>query len=256
MKDLLALKGRRVLSQVYIRGPKEAAACEAAGVDLIVTENRGDIGAIREAAPDTFFTVGLLYGAHASVTETLRETYRLIGLGVDAIYCPQSVEYVAALAREAVPTVGHVGLIPYKSTWFGGFKAVGKTAAEARRVYDSALAHQEAGAIAVEMEVVPQEMAAAISSRLEILTIGMGAGSGCDAQYLFSTDILGDNEGHIPRHAKVYRNHRAEYERLHQDSIDAFSEFAADVASGAYPESGHSLVADPDEVAAFVAGLD
>ena len=256
VKDLLARKGQRTLAQVYVRGEREAAACEAAGIDMIVTENSGDLASIRAAAPNTFFTVGLLYRAHATPTEALREAYRLMELGVDAIYCPQSIEYVRTLAAEAVPTVGHVGLIPYKATWFGGFKAVGKTAAEARAVYDSALAHQEAGAIAVEVEVVPEEMASAISSHLEILTVGMGAGSGCDAQYLFSTDILGDNEGHVPRHAKVYRDHASEYRRLYEDSIAAFSEFAADVASGAYPEPGHSLAADPAEVAAFVDGLD
>jgi len=255
VKDLLAAKGQRTLAQIYVRNPKEASACETGGIDMIVTENSGDLAGIRKAAPNTFFTVGLLYGAHASIEEALREAYRLLSMGVDAIYCPQSVDYVAALANEAIPTIGHVGLIPYKATWFGGMKAVGKTAVEARKVYDSAKAHEDAGAIAVEVEVVPTEIASAISERLSILTVGMGAGSGCDAQYLFSTDVLGDNEGHIPRHAKVYRNHRLEYERLYQDSVAAFSEFARDVATGAYPEAGHSLKADPQELEAFLAAI-
>ena len=87
---------------------------------------------------------------------------------------------------------------PYRSSWFGGFKAVGKTAKEALDVYEKTLAYQEAGAIAVEMEVVPHQVASEISKRVDILVISMGSGAGCDAQYLFATDILGSNTGHVP----------------------------------------------------------
>lgn len=256
VKELLSLKGKRQLSQVYIRTPKEAAACEAAGIDLIVTEESSDLAGIRAAAPDTFFTVGLLYGVYPSVVDAMRGAYAAMSVGADAIYCPQSIEYVRAMATEAVPVTGHVGFIPYKNTWFGGFKAVGKTAQEALHIYESAMAHQDAGAIGVEVEIVPEAVATRISERLDILTIGMGAGSGCDAQYLFSTDILGDNEGHIPRHAKVYRDHKAELQRLYDDTVAAFSEFKADVDSGAYPADEHRLGIDPGELARFEAELD
>ena len=194
-----------------IRSPKEAFACEAAGIDLIITWERNDIAAVRAAAPDTFLTIGLVYGEYSSVSDALAGAYRALRLGADAIYCPQSLEYVRALANEAIPVVGHVGFVPYKKTWSGGFKAVGKTASEALEVYALARAYQEAGAIGLEIELVPEQVAGEISKRLDILTLGMGAGSGCDAQYLFATDILGDNEGHIPRHAKVYRDHKSEY---------------------------------------------
>jgi 3-methyl-2-oxobutanoate hydroxymethyltransferase len=84
----------------------------------------------------------------------------------------------------------------------------------------------------------------------------MGAGSGCDAQYLFSNDILGYTEGHVPRHSRVYRNLAAEYARLQQERIAAFSEFAADVASGAYPEDKHLVGMDAREIEAFREGLE
>lgn len=256
VRDLLDVKGQRQLSQVYVRNEREAAACEAAGIDLIVTEESSDIEAMRAAAPNTFFTVGLLYRRYASISEALRGAYGYMDQGADAIYCPQSIGYVQALADEAIPVTGHVGFIPYKNTWFGGFKAVGKTAAEAAAIYRAALAHQEAGAIGVEVEIVPHAVASAISRRLDILTIGMGAGPGCDAQYLFATDILGDNEGHIPRHARVYRDHRAEYRRLQDDAIAAFAEFKADVDSGNYPAAEHMLEIADDELAAFLDALD
>ncbi len=80
----------------------------------------------------------------------------------------------------------------------------------------------------------------------------MGAGPGCDAQYLFSEDILGENRGHMPRHAKVYRNFAAEYDRLQRERVAAYTEFIADVASGAYPEPKHVVQMAAEERAAFL----
>ncbi len=257
VKDLFALKGQRKLTQIYIRSAKEAAACEAGGIDMIVTTEQENITrAVRKAAPNIFFTFGLNYGRHVTIPDALRAAYDAMSAGADAIYCPQSLDYVTALSAEGIPTIGHVGLVPYKSTWFGGFKAVGKTLDEALAIYKRAIAFQEAGAIGVEVELVPEQVAAAISARLKILTFGMGAGAGCDAEYLFATDVLGDNEGHVPRHAKVYRNHKADYERLHQDSIAAFAEFKADVISGAYPEPRHLIRDKPDVVAEFLQAIE
>ncbi|TCR87892.1 ketopantoate hydroxymethyltransferase [Rhizobium sp. BK376] len=80
----------------------------------------------------------------------------------------------------------------------------------------------------------------------------MGAGSGCHAQYLLAEDVLGINRGHYPRHAKVYRNLAAEYDRLQRERIAAFSEFAADVKSGVYPERRHLVGIDESELKAFL----
>ena len=84
----------------------------------------------------------------------------------------------------------------------------------------------------------------------------MGAGTGCDAQYLFAEDILGYTRGHRPRHAKVYRDFRTEYDRLQRERADAFGEFAADVASGRYPEPEHLVPVDHEVVAGFIEHLD
>ena len=116
--------------------------------------------------------------------------------------------------------------------------------------------YEEAGAFAVEMEVVPTPVATEITKRTSMLVVGMGAGPHCDVQYLFSTDVLGDNEGHIPRHSKVYRNFKAEYARLHRESIGAFRELKRDVDSGAYPEARHEVSIAKRELDAFMKGLD
>jgi 3-methyl-2-oxobutanoate hydroxymethyltransferase len=242
VKDMFALKGKRVLSNVNVQSEAEARACGEAGVDIINSGMPVDgVAALAQAAPNCFFVNAIHYGHVASIPQALEQAYGFLRGGADAVYCSMSVDYVAAMAKEGIPCIGHVGLVPYKATWFGGMKAVGKTLDEAVAIYELAKRYEDAGAIGVEVEVVPEDIATAISQRLKILTFGMGAGSGCDSQYLFATDILGTNTGHVPRHSKVYRNHAAEYERLYRDSVAAFAEYHADVQSGAYPAEQHLL---------------
>lgn len=257
VKDIFDLKGKRQLTEVYVSTPAEASACEAAGIDLIITSERNDVSAIRKAAPNTFFSVGFINGGdYVNGDECIRNAFKAMNMGADAVYAGVSLRSVEAMANEGIPVVGHVGFIPYKSSWFGGFKAVGKTAESALKVYQRTLAYQEAGAIGVEMEIVPHQIAAEIARRVKIMVLSMGSGTGCDGQYLFATDILGTNTGHVPRHAKVYRNLAAEYERLHQETIAAFGEFKADVASGGYPASGHMVNAKDDEYRKFLEALE
>lgn len=123
-------------------------------------------------------------------------------------------------------------------------------------VFRRAKAYEDAGAIAIEVELVPEPVATEITKRVSILTVAMGAGAGCDAQYLFAKDILGYNEGHIPRHAKVYRNHRAEYDRLHQDAIAAFSEFKAETESEDFPAPGNTLKMPAGEFDDFMSQIE
>ena len=160
------------------------------------------------------------------------------------------------LAKEFIPVVGHVGLVPSRATWTGGFKAVGKTAEEALQLFKQIKSYEDAGAIAVELEVVPVEVATELSKRTSLLVWSMGAGAGCDAQYLFSNDILGYTEGHIPRHSKVYRDFRTEYDRLQLERISAFKEFVNDVDTGVFPETSHLVHMDDDELDRFFEGLD
>jgi 3-methyl-2-oxobutanoate hydroxymethyltransferase len=83
----------------------------------------------------------------------------------------------------------------------------------------------------------------------------MGAGAGCDAQYLFAEDILGEGKTRVPRHAKVYRDFAAEYARLQDERIAAFREFRTDVETGAFPEARHLVRMDPAERDRFLDGI-
>jgi 3-methyl-2-oxobutanoate hydroxymethyltransferase len=160
------------------------------------------------------------------------------------------------LRAEGVPIIGHVGLIPSKATWTGGFRAVGKTLESALLVWRQVKELEEAGAIGAEIEIVPDAVAAAIAPKTSLFLISMGAGAGCDAQYVFGCDLLGETRGHVPRHSKVYRNFAAEYDRLQQERIAAFKEYAADVRSGAFPEAKHLVGIAPGELEQFLEAIE
>ena len=250
--DLRDLKGKGQLTMLRVMTLDEAAAAEAAGIDIVSVP--ADLVAhprYREVAPTLFSMTGQTHLEAGTRDDYLRWACKVMQAGADAVYCSGGLGTVEHVAREHIPVVGHVGLVPSRATWTGGFKAVAKTAESARTLYDEIKAYEAAGAFAVEIEVVPIEVATEISRRVGILLWSMGAGPGCDAQYLFAEDILGTNRGHMPRHSKVYRNFAAEYDRLQAERVAAFREFIADVASGAYPEDGHVVHMDPDQLQAF-----
>ncbi len=254
--DLLSMKGKRQLSMLRVETLDEADAAERAGVDLVSVPPALLGPAFREAAPSVFAFPGLEYGDFVTAEEYIRAAFQALKAGGDAVYCAASLQTVRRMRDEGIPVCGHLGLIPSKATWTGGFRAVGKTALSALEIWRQTKALEEAGAFAAEIEVVPGDVASAISKRTAMLMLSMGAGSGCDAQYLFADDVLGANRGHVPRHARIYRNFAAEYDRLHQERIAAFSAYVADVKSGAYPGEAHLVGIDPAELEAFLLALE
>jgi 3-methyl-2-oxobutanoate hydroxymethyltransferase len=238
--DIRAQKGKYQYSKIHLEDWEELAAAEQAGIDILSIPPHMMLDPrLREFAPTAFVIPGMSIYDHPGTTDDfLRWGYKMVSAGADAVYCPASFQTVRRMADEGIPVIGHVGLIPSKCTWTGGYKAVGKTAESAIDIWKMVKEYEEAGAFGAEIEVVPPDIAAEISKRTSLFMISMGSGSGCDAQYLFSTDILGENRGHVPKHAKVYRNFAAESERLQRERIAAFKEYAADVQSGAFPEAG------------------
>jgi 3-methyl-2-oxobutanoate hydroxymethyltransferase len=253
--DLRALKGKRQLTMLFVDNVDEAAAASAAGIDMLSIIDPLWTSQMREAAGDCFVQVGLLYGQLCTYEDYLRAAHAAMMKGGDACYCAASLDTIAKLSEEGLPIISHVGLIPSKATWTGGFKAVGKTAASALQVYKHVKQLEAAGAIGAELEVVPDRVAAEISKRTSLIMLSMGAGAGADAQYLFAEDVLGYTRGHQPRHAKAYRNFRAEFERLQQERIAAFKEFRGDVETGAYPEARHTVPIAESEFKEFLEGL-
>jgi 3-methyl-2-oxobutanoate hydroxymethyltransferase len=254
--DLRADKGKGQKTMLRYFTLDEAAAAEAAGIDIAsVPPELVSHPDYRAKAPGMFSMTGKAHPEAGTADDYLRFCGQMLQTGADALYCSASLQTVEYLTREYIPIVGHVGLVPSRATFTGGFRAVGKTAEAAIALFHECRRYQEAGAFAVEIEVVPVEVATAISARLDILLWSMGAGAGCDAQYLFAEDILGENRGHMPRHAKVYRNFAVEYDRLQAERIAAFTEFRTDVANGAFPESRHVVTMAEGEREAFLKGI-
>lgn len=249
VQDLLACKGKRQLAYVQVAREEEAIAAAAAGMDMIGTAFIPERKHFAQAAKGAHFQFGLPWGNHTNASEALRDAMAAMQAGAQSVYCGMSPYIVEAIAREGVPVICHIGLVPPKATWTGGFKAVGKTADQARHLLSQARDFENAGAFAVEMEVVPEALATAITTRTSMLTISLGSGGGCDAQYLFSADLLGENTGHLPRHAKTYRNFAAERERLQAERIAAYREYMADVASGAFPAKENTVSMDESVLA-------
>jgi 3-methyl-2-oxobutanoate hydroxymethyltransferase len=254
--DMRALKGRRQISMLFVETVEEAAAASAAGIDMLSIIAPVWTPAMRAAAGRCFVQVGLLYGEVCTYEDYLRAAHNALRLGGDCIYCAASLDTITKLAAEGIPVVGHVGLIPARRTWTGGFRAVGKTADSAMSVYKAVKDLEAAGAFAAEIEVVPERVATEIAKRTSLVLLSMGAGAGCDAQYLFAEDILGTNRGHMPRHSKVYRNFAAEFDRLQAERVAAFREFVADVESRAFPEAGHVVHMDPAQLRVFMDRID
>ncbi len=148
---------------------------------------------------------------------------------------------VHRLVGAGIPVMGHIGLTPQSVHHFGGYKVQGRDEARAAELIDDAIALQEAGAFSVVLECVPAPLAFAITARLSIPTIGIGAGGGCDGQVLVLHDMLGLTDG---EYTFVKR-----YAGLGATTQDAVSTFVHDVINGAFPDEKHGFGMDEEVLA-------
>jgi 3-methyl-2-oxobutanoate hydroxymethyltransferase len=159
-----------------------------------------------------------------------------------------TLDRIRAIVGAGIPVMGHLGLTPQSATALGGFRAQGRTADAALQLVDDALAVQAAGAFALVLECVPAEIAAAVTERVGIPTIGIGAGNKTDGQVLVWHDLLGIGAGSSPRFVERYAD-------LHQASLDAVGRYVKDVRTRTFPSERHTYAISDDELAAFQAGL-
>ena len=212
VKDLMYLKGKRVLVETVPFSTEEAVAAEEAGID------------------------------HPSSCRA----------GADAIMCQWSPRLIEAATEAGVPVQGHAGLVPRRSTWTGGLKAVGKTLEEAIWIFNQIKEFEEAGAYAVEVEVVPEDLLIEITKRTSLLTSSIGAGKGGDIQFLFAEDILGNNGPPYPRHSKQYRELYKMKREMQLERIAGFKEFIEEVKNGNFPLEEHVIKAPSGLIESFV----
>ena len=150
--------------------------------------------------------------------------------------CPQ----IEAIVQAGIPVCAHIGLTPQSVNALGGHRVQGKTEAAAKKLLEDALAVQQAGAFAVVIEAVPEKLASLITEKLDIVTIGIGAGNGCDGQVLVYQDMLGLFSDFTPKFVKRYAN-------IGEMMTAAFRQYDQDVKSAAFPSKEHTYQID-DEI--------
>lgn len=210
--------------------------------------------AARRATKRGLFLVDMPLGSfQISDEDAVRNAVRLVKeAGADGVKLEgggSSVARARAIVAAGIPVMGHIGLTPQSSTMLGGYKAQGRTAAKARQLFADAQGLQAAGCFAIVLEAVPARVSARISEALRIPTIGIGAGPACDGQVLVWHDLLGINEGPMPRFVKQYA-HVADTIRK------ALETYAADVRNGTFPSDEHGYKIPAEELKLFESELE
>jgi len=179
------------------------------------------------------------YGSfHLSEEQTLANALRFIkdaGAGAVKIEgaSARRLHLIESMVEAEIPVMGHVGLTPQSIKHLGRFKMAGKTDAEAELILQSAVQLEQAGVFAVILECIPMELAGIVTNRLTVPTIGIGAGPHCDGQILVFHDLVGFNNGYLPKFVKKYAD-------LQTVLSEAVGGYAADVREGRFPEEIHS----------------
>ncbi len=204
-------------------------------------------------APNTFIIMDMPFMSYqVSVEQAVANAGRLIKeTGANAIKLEGGAAVKAqikAIVDSGIPVCAHIGMTPQSANKFGGFKVQGKGEANARQVLEDALAVQEAGAFMCVLECVPPKLAALITSKVEMITIGIGAGVGCDGQVLVNHDMLAMSGDFKPKFVK-------QFAQVGQMMIQAYKDYDAEVKGGTYPAPEHSY-AKSDCSDEFLASLD
>jgi 3-methyl-2-oxobutanoate hydroxymethyltransferase len=243
---ITALKGtHRQFTQVTAGSAEEAAAAEAAGIEMAVCL-AGVVPDVRRGSSKLFLT--------AAIDELLATAFRALSDGADAVITARRLDAVRLLAAEGVPVMGHLGFVPKRSTQYGGVRAVGNTAAEAIDLWQQFQLLEDAGAFAVECELIPAKVLAEIHRRTGMATISLGSGPDADVMFLFSSDICGESP-RTPRHARVYGDVAGLQRQIADERVRALTAFRADVLSGSFPSEAEVSQIAPDELARFIESL-
>src|SRR5258707_2536760 len=205
--------------------------------------------AVRRGAQNTFVLGCMPYQSYHTIERALANATRFMQeAGCDAVK-PQGgksqAHVLKALVDAGIPTASHIGLTPHTVAMFGGFRIQGRTADAAMKILEDALAIQDADCFMLEFEAVLAKIAAVISKQLEIPTIGIGAGVGCDGQILLCHDLLGVFTDFKPKFTKRFAN-------LTEVAVKGITQYINEVKAGTFPDDDHSYAVDDKEYEKFV----
>ena len=257
--DLLSRKGGAPLSMLTAYDYHTACTIDEAGIDMIlVGDSLGNVmlgyentlavtvedmihhgKAVCRGAKNTFVVVDMPFMSYqTSVSDAVRNAGRImketncqaVKLEGGAVYADR----IKAIVEAGIPVVAHIGLTPQSVNMLGGYKVQGKTVEAAQHLIDDAKAVAEAGAFAITLECVPAALAKKMTESVPALTIGIGAGNGCDGQVLVYQDMLGYTDGFTPKFVKKYAN-------LHEVMLEAFKQYKAECENRTFPTPSHTF---------------
>ncbi len=256
--DIRQLKGKRQLTEVALFHVEEASAIAEAGIDCMTMRFSPDnphlARAARAAAPHIFMNCSLPLTSVTSRKEARRVALDAMELGADSVICQWSPRFIEAAAECGVPVRGHIGLVPRRSTWTGGLRPVGKTVEQAMVLAKQLKDLENAGAWAVECEVIPSRVLQELSRRTSLITVSLGSGPS-DVQFLFAQDILGDGRAPFPRHSRQYCDLQELRDQMHRMRVSAFQKFAEDVENGDFPAAAEEVAINDVNFADIVDAL-
>lgn len=251
--DLLERKGKVPVSMLTAYDYNTARTIDEAGIDMIlVGDSLGNVmlgyettlavtvddmihhgKAVCRGAKEAFVVIDMPFMSYQpSVEDAVRNAGRIVKkTGCQAVKLEGGEEYadrISAIVTAGIPVVAHIGLTPQSVNALGGYKVQGKSLEQARRLLSDAAAVEAAGAFAITLECVPAPLATMITERTDVLTIGIGAGSGCDGQVLVYQDMLGYTDGFVPKFVKKYAD-------LHGVMLDAFRQYKHDCEERTFP---------------------
>jgi len=263
--DLLSRKGQQPVSMLTAYDYNTARIMDEAGIDMIlVGDSLGNVmlgyentlavtvddmihhgKAVCRGAKQAFVVVDMPFMSYqTSVEDAVRNAGRIMKeTNCQAVKLEGGVEYadrIKAITQAGIPVVAHIGLTPQSFNALGGYKVQGKSLEQAQKLIKDAEAVEKAGAFAITLECVPAPLAKLITEQSDALTIGIGAGNGCDGQVLVYQDMLGYTGGFVPKFVKKYAD-------LHSVMLEAFKQYKEECANRSFPEVSQSY-AISDEV--------
>ncbi|WP_371229012.1 3-methyl-2-oxobutanoate hydroxymethyltransferase [Roseovarius sp. 2305UL8-3] len=254
IKDLQDNKGKQKYTMVTAVNRAEAEACAAAGIHTISCDY-DDYDEVRAGAPSTLIITALPPTQFTTNDDILRAGFSAMERGSDGLYTCRGLRTIEMLAHEGFAVMSHIGVLPRHSTRYGGMKALGKTMQSALEVQERFRQLEDAGAVAVEVELIAGDALAEISKRSKLITFSIGAGGGGDVIFLYTNDICGETIN-PPRHAKSYGNLAAILKQAQAERIRALTAFQEDVQLGGFPKAQHSAKIPAEELEALIAEFD
>ncbi len=253
LPQLLKMKGERKISMITCYDASFAKLMEKSEIDSILVGDslgmviKGEnstlgvdidevtyhVKAVKKGAPSPFLIADMPFGSYqTSESSAVKNAVTLLKAGAEAVKVEggeETVNVIKRLTSIGIPVCGHVGLTPQYINSFGNYKKRGTKKDEYEKIYESAIAVQDAGASLIVLEMIPEDLAEKITSTLTIPTVGIGAGLNCDGQVLVIYDLLGIDETFNPSFLKKYCN-------LDKIITDAVTSYISDVKNSAFPD--------------------